>query len=486
MKKTAIVLGLVLLAIPLLGAQGNEPLVYHLIILDRTTVPNADINTGDINVSYMFRHGTNGYLIALYTTWGGPVFPQIPENVGIVTSIITTRRSTIQEYINSEAYRRFVTSRNVTSGIQRALAAPLPVRRPPVSTAAVPSSAFREIAYRQVQVGETRSLADAALDHRVDRWISSTPLTMSVDTNGNITGLRIGNGYIRINETEYISVAVVPPEGFYQLPDSQIAMLPEDSRIIDRSKSFINEYKTEPTFRLAFRFNNRGENRGASGPNGGIDILARGPNYEWLWTTFYQGGWIYDLNGVMREMVNGFQKDKNNGVELTLRPEFVYINGVPYLQLRHILRNPTNTVITGQRFGASADVMIHRNDHASLLHTHYGAYMTDSQDNPLLELMFICESGDGIDKVDTLWLGGYEEGHMDYIYEDRRSDVHGIDSAIGFSYQNIDLGPRESKEFVVRFTLARTEQVVEISGDTTSEDNSTASDNVGEIHEDGK
>jgi hypothetical protein len=144
---------------------------------------------------------------------------------------------------------------------------------------------------------------------------------------------------------------------------------------------------------------------------------------------------------------------------LTLRPEFIYENGVPFLQLRHILRNPTNAAKKKKKFGASADVMIHQNDDAPLLHTPYGAYMPDSPANPALELMFVCESGDGINPVDTLWLGGYNDGeHVYYIYEDQRDDVRDIDSAIGFSYQNIDLAAGETKEFVVRFTLARTEQ----------------------------
>jgi len=99
--------------------------------------------------------------------------------------------------------------------------------------------------------------------------------------------------------------------------------------------------------------------------------------------------------------------------------------------------------------------MIHNNDNASLLYTPYGAHMTDSPTNPSLELMFICLSGNGITPVDTLWLGGYGEGHLNYIYSDRRYDVHNIDSALGFSYQNINLAPGEIKEFVVRFTLAR-------------------------------
>ena len=328
----------------------------------------------------------------------------------------------------------------------------------PVSTAALPSESLIEIAYRSVKVGETKSLEDLAENKDVVAWSSSTPSAVTVDSSGNITGVNVGNAFIGINATEYISVVVVPLEEFYVVPESQAAFLPPDSKVGESFTSLLTDYRTEPTFRLAYRFNNKDENRGASGRNGGIDILGRGPDYEWLWTTFLQGGWFYDLNGVQRQMVNGYQKDANNGVELTVKPEFIYDNGVPYLQLRHLLHNSGDAPVSEQRFGASADVMIHQNDFASLLHTSYGAYMTDSASNPSLELMFICESGDSITPVDTLWLGTWSEGrHLYHIYDDERSDVHFEDSAIGYSYQNISLDPEETKEFIVRFTLARNE-----------------------------
>jgi hypothetical protein len=301
----------------------------------------------------------------------------------------------------------------------------------PVSTAALPSAALNEIAYRSIKVGETKSLADIVAGKNVTLWKSSTPSTVSVNPSGVITGLKIGNGYISINETEYISVAVVPAEDFYQLPDSQVAMLPPDSKTRGSSAGNLTEYRTEPTFRLAYRFTDLG-----------VDILGRGSNYEWLWTTYYQGGWVYDLNGSKRDVVNGYKKDPNNGVELTVKPEFVYDKGTPYLQLRHILRNPGNIALSGQKFGAAADVMIHNNDDAPLTHTPYGAYMTDSETHPSLELMFVCESGGGINPVDTLWLGRWGGGtHLNQIYKDNRSEVRNVDSAICFSYQNIDLAP---------------------------------------------
>jgi len=361
-----------------------------------------------------------------------------------------------------------ISALNVPSHIERIRRAGFPevfikidhgnMARLPVSTAALPSTALREIAYRSIKVGETKSLADIVTEKNVTSWQSSTPSAVSVNSNGVITGLKIGNGYIRINETEYISIAVVPAEDFYLLPESQAAMLPQNSKTSRSSTRNLTEYRTEPTFRLAYRFANKGEDRGASGRNGGVDILGRGPNYEWLWTTFHQGGWFYDLNGIKREMINGYQKDPRNGVELTVKPEFVYDKGIPYLQLRHIIRNSGSNAASGQKFGASADVMIHNNDFAPLLRKSYGVYMTDSETNPSLELMFVCESGEGINPVDTLWLGSWDAGaHLNYIYSDSRSVVRNADSAIGFSYQNIDLAPGQVKQFIVRFTLARTE-----------------------------
>jgi len=327
----------------------------------------------------------------------------------------------------------------------------------PVSTAALPVSNLTEIGFRTIKVGETRSLTDLTVNRSFHLWINSTPSSVSIDTLGNATGIAIGNAYIQINNFEYISLAIVPKEDFYTVPDSEVALLPE----INTGKLFIDnmiEYKTEPTFRLSYRFNNMGEESGASGPIGGIDILARGDNYEWLWTTYYQGGWFYDLNGTQREMINGFQKDAHNGVELRLIPEFIYDKGVPYLQLRHQLHNPNNFRITDQRFGASADVMINDNDHASLVSTSFGVYMADDDYSPALELILVCLESDGITPVDTLWLGAYNWGdHLKNIYTDRRRDVYNEDSAICFSYQRIDLAPGETKEFIIRFTVIKKE-----------------------------
>jgi len=315
----------------------------------------------------------------------------------------------------------------------------------PVSPAAVPPSSFPEAGYCTIRESETVKLADLEEDINVSSRTSSTPVA-GADSTESAT--------IETNDNENISGMIVSQEDYYVVQESEVVFLPQESNTGEYTIQDITEYRTEPASRMSYRFNNSGEDKGASGINGGIDIIARDDNYQWQWTTFLQGGWFYDLNGVKREMVNGFQKDANNGVELTIRPEFVYDGGIPYLQLTHLLYNPGRVPVSGQKFGASADIMIHRNDNASLIHTPYGVRMTDSMDNPSLELIFICETGNGITPVDTLWLGTYDNGgYLDYIYTDRRVDVHGEDSAIGFSYQNIDIAPGDTIEFIVRFTL---------------------------------
>jgi hypothetical protein len=95
--------------------------LYHLLILDRRYCPsNSDI--GGINnnqILYKFKHGTKGYLIALYKSpKEGPVFPLLPARSRILVDLTTARKETITEYINSSAFRVFVTSRIILSQMQ--------------------------------------------------------------------------------------------------------------------------------------------------------------------------------------------------------------------------------------------------------------------------------------------------------------------------------------------------------------------------------
>jgi hypothetical protein len=98
--------------------------IYHLLILDRASCPlNSDISgINDAEILYKYKHGANGYLIAIYTSpQDGPLFPQLPNRSRILVNLITVRENTIKEYINSSAFRRFVTSPMILSEIQEVL-----------------------------------------------------------------------------------------------------------------------------------------------------------------------------------------------------------------------------------------------------------------------------------------------------------------------------------------------------------------------------
>ena len=112
------------------GKTGNEmprlntsQPVYHLLVLDRVRCPNSDISdVGSIKVLYKYKHGRNGYLIALYVSpTGGPVYPKLPARSRIVLNLTSARQNTIGEYIDSDAFKRFVTKPAVLRQLQTAL-----------------------------------------------------------------------------------------------------------------------------------------------------------------------------------------------------------------------------------------------------------------------------------------------------------------------------------------------------------------------------
>jgi len=95
--------------------NASQP-IFHLLILDRTYSPrNSDISgTDNINVLYKFKHGVDGYLIAIYKTSGaGPVFPVLPSKSRIVVNLMSVQKSIIRDYVNSSAFRKLVTHRTV-------------------------------------------------------------------------------------------------------------------------------------------------------------------------------------------------------------------------------------------------------------------------------------------------------------------------------------------------------------------------------------
>jgi hypothetical protein len=300
-------------------------------------------------------------------------------------------------------------------------------------------------------------------DNREARWTSDNPGIATVDNTGKLSGISSGSTVVRAKTDDSvvdISVAVVPDANIYYIPKDQETYVDMDRNTrVTPGTTMLTDYKTEPTSRLAYRFVNPKDAKGASGINGGIDVLSRGQDDTWMWTTYFQGGFFYDLNGVQHVMTDGVQRDPG-GVVLTVDPSFVYVNGVPYLQLEHKLKNTGNKTVFRQRFGAGADIMVHNNDHAPITINDYGVLMTDTNDNTIesMNLKFAGKTGPGITPVSTLWIGPWEQGnHLNHVYENGidPSYITGKDSAMAFSYQNITLKPGESKSFIVMLTLAR-------------------------------
>jgi hypothetical protein len=215
------------------------------------------------------------------------------------------------------------------------------------------------------------------------------------------------------------------------------------------------EYKTDQTSRLAYRFVNPRDGVGI----GGIDILGKGQNDIWMWTTYGQRGFSYNINGNYEGMTDGVLRSPN-GLELTVEPSFVYIDGMSCLQLEHKLKNTGRVPVSGQKFSAGADIMLHNNDHVPIALNEYGLVIADVYDDAIAdtELKFIGKTGQDITPVNTLRIGPWAQGnYLRHLYDNGVSPGYltGSDSTMAFSYQNITLGPGETKSFIVRFTLAK-------------------------------
>jgi hypothetical protein len=159
-------------------------------------------------------------------------------------------------------------------------------------------------------------------------------------------------------------------------------------------------------------------------------------------------------------MSNGIQT--NGNVKLTVVPVLVagkdiFGADIFYVLLAHILKNTGSTAVTGQKFGAAADIQIYGNDTAPLKLTSYGIQLTDPGSN--LRLAFYAKTGTAVTSADTLWIGKYTGNsggsyYNAHVYDDGSSNyTDGDDCAIAFSWQNIELQPGEFKVYMVRMAV---------------------------------
>jgi len=101
----------------------EEP-VYHVLILDRSRSRlYADIaGARGISVLNKYRHGANGYLIAVYTSQAdGSKFPVLPAGSKVLVNYTSRSKTAIKNYINSAEFRRYVSNPVIINQMQRGL-----------------------------------------------------------------------------------------------------------------------------------------------------------------------------------------------------------------------------------------------------------------------------------------------------------------------------------------------------------------------------
>jgi hypothetical protein len=100
-----------------------QPVFYNLLVVDRIrSALYSDIGEQDgITMLYKFKHGRNGYLIAVYTSKEGVEIPTIPEGSRVLAIRTAIHKATIRGYVHSQGFRKYVTHSRVIPQILRVL-----------------------------------------------------------------------------------------------------------------------------------------------------------------------------------------------------------------------------------------------------------------------------------------------------------------------------------------------------------------------------
>lgn len=110
----------------------------------------------------------------------------------------------------------------------------------------------------------------------------------------------------------------------------------------------------------------------------------------------------------------------------------------PFVRYNYYIWNKGDSPVTGFNLGVAADVMIGKNDRASLsLGTEDGNSYVIMKDGNGSELR-LYYAGDAVSSVNSLWTGKYSDREKN-IYTDSRKEQSKIDSAVAFSWKNITI-----------------------------------------------
>lgn len=283
-------------------------------------------------------------------------------------------------------------------------------------------------------------------------WESSDSNVLSVE-NGTITTKSAGVVTVTAkagNKCSTASVLVLNTSDSFTLDRSSLRQL-----TAEEAGTNYAGYYTDAAGKVAYSYTTA-EHASATKLPGGFgkwDVIGKKGD-KWLSSTYVNAGWGYAINNKIVSL-NQNGTAANGNISLTVIPLIVYNKGVPFVMFVNALTNTGSVDLTGVKFGSGTDVQIAGNDNAPVNATSVGANLVDSNTEMIFALN--CLSGEAVTPVDTLWIGKYSDGAMQNVYNNKRDSISNIDSAIAYSWQNIDLKAGETKLFTVRLTFVEDE-----------------------------
>ena len=279
---------------------------------------------------------------------------------------------------------------------------------------------------------ETVTPTIIGIENPVITWSSADEKVATVK-NGVITPVAAGNTTITLDVggiTRYIFVIVMHDYA--------------DTTYDSGSVSATNGYFTDSANVVSYSFK-----------NGRLDFQGRlASSSNWQMTTYYNGGWTWNVNGNNVSFANGNNTVSVGNVDLTVIPVLAYdsVSNTSFVVIYQILTNTGTTKLTGQKMASHADIELGYNDSAPIMPKSYGARMYDP--NTKLAFDMYCLNGDDCTPVDTLWYGRYHEreNHLwdGTIYKEH---VTNTDTGMCYGWMNIDIDPGKSVVKSIRMTL---------------------------------
>lgn len=268
------------------------------------------------------------------------------------------------------------------------------------------------------------------------------------------------DGKITVKKNGFASITATTQSGLkasttvLALNTSDDFTLAQDSALKIIEQGDYAGYITDNNEFIGYKYTTTGHAGATQLPNncGKWDIIGKDKDGIWKSSTYVDAGWGYKINEEIQSLNEyGFTTTSDKKLTLLVRPVLVYNKGIPYVLFVHALTNNSNETLTEQKIGVGTDIQIAGNDQAPVNVHESGAFLLDEQTNMIFSMN--CLSGESVTPVDSMWIGNYSSGAMKNVYTDLKQNVSGIDSALSYSWQNIELAPGETKVFSTRLTF---------------------------------